>query len=518
MWVLPVTALLATTAVILLNPAALAVAAPVIALWLLAPAATSWMSRTLAERKSVLPQKEVAFLRAIARRTWRFFETYVGPADNFLPPDNVQEYPPNGVAHRTSPTNIGLSLLANLAAYDFGYLTPSEVAARTHRTFATMEKLQRYRGHFYNWYDTRSLEPLRPLYVSTVDSGNLAGHLLTLAAGLNEIGTRPILPPSVFDGLGDTLDIVFEVARRPDPKSVAAAAVVHNSISQLDRLRESFRPAPLTLSVARRLLQRLAAAAGELVALLHAHADHELNAWAVALEQQARQALDELNHFAPWLDLASPWTGTNTAHVPTSGELRDLLRTLDDIPTLTGLARLESTLLPVIDLLLGAGARPAAENIRDWLTRVRASAVVAAERAAQRLSELQQLALRSRELADLDYEFLYDRTRHLLAIGYNVSDRRLDSSYYDLLASEARLASFVAVAHGKLPQEHWFSLGRLLTTAGGRPALLSWSGSMFEYLMPLLVMPTYDRTLLDETCRAVVQRQIEYGRERRIPW
>src|SRR6185369_16861735 len=151
---------------------------------------------------------------------------------------------------------------------------------------------------------------------------------------------------------------------------------------------------------------------------------------------------------------------------------------------------------------------------RDWLVRLRTSVVQAAERAAHRIAELAALAGRCTELADIDYEFLYDRERHLLAIGYNVGDRRLDASFYDLLASEARLASFVAIAQGKLPQEHWFGLGRLLTTTAGKPCLLSWSGSMFEYLMPLLIMPTYEGTILDETYQGVVDRQIEYGRER----
>jgi cyclic beta-1,2-glucan synthetase len=118
----------------------------------------------------------------------------------------------------------------------------------------------------------------------------------------------------------------------------------------------------------------------------------------------------------------------------------------------------------------------------------------------------------------MEYDFLYDKERYLLAIGYNVNDRRRDSSYYDLLASEARLCSFVAIAQGQLPQENWFALGRQLTKSGGEPVLLSWSGSMFEYLMPLLVMPTYEYTLLDQSCTAAVERQIEYGRQRGVPW
>jgi cellobiose phosphorylase len=523
MWIVPLVAFSAVPAIALFNPYGLAVALPVIALWLVAPAVTWLLSRPLASRMSRIPRQNVAFLRLVARRTWHFFEVFVGPADNYLPPDNVQEFPPQGVAHRTSPTNIGLSLLSSLGAYDFGYVTAAELAARTAQTLGTLDKLQRYRGHFYNWYDTRTLEPLRPLYVSTVDSGNLAGHLLTLAAGLTDIAGRPILNAATFAGIGDTLDVALEVLRRAKGKSVPPA--LHPHIAQLERLREALLSAPQTLSSARRLLQRLAATAGELLAAAPNQASDEQKTWAGAIEHQCRRSLEQLDHLAPWLDLPSPWTGTSAGQIPQSREMSDLLRKLDIAPSLADLARFETTLVPTIDFLLskGAGGKDLAtgsgsNGISEWLVRLRAAAGVAAERAAERLSELQQLAVRCRELADLDYEFLYDQTRHLLAIGFNASERRLDASFYDLLASEARLCSFVAIAQGKLPQEHWFSLGRLLTTAGGRPALLSWSGSMFEYLMPLLVMPTYGRTLLDETCKAVVQRQIQYGRERGVPW
>ncbi|MGA2500361.1 MAG: glucoamylase family protein, partial [Tepidisphaeraceae bacterium] len=329
MWVLPLTATICLLALCLVRPHALVVATPVIALWFAAPGIAFWLSRTVKPQPPHLSAEDLDFLGRVARSTWRFFEAFVGPDDNYLPPDNFQEDPPVGLAHRTSPTNIGLSLLANLAAYDFGYIAAAGVIERTTRTLATLDKLERHRGHFYNWYDTRTLEPLQPRYVSTVDSGNLAGHLLTLAAGLDELASG-----------------------------------------------------------------------------------------------------------------------------------------------------------------------------------------VAAERAPV----LRQLAVRCLAFADIDYEFLYDKNRHLLSIGYNVADRRLDSGFYDLLASEARLASFVAIAQEKLPAEHWFNLGRSLTNTGRGTALVSWSGSMFEYLMPLLVMPTYEHTLLDETYHAVVRRQIEYGRERGVPW
>jgi cellobiose phosphorylase len=223
------------------------------------------------------------------------------------------------------------------------------------------------------------------------------------------------------------------------------------------------------------------------VGLVDAHGGAEPVWWAHAFAADSRAALDELVWLAPWVEL------------PPSAD--PVIRALLDGPlTLAETARLEHA-------LSGAG-EPA----------VRAAVARAAEHAVDRLGALDALALRCREFADLDYELLYDRSRQLLAIGYNVADHRLDASFYDLLASEARLASFIAIAQGKLPQDHWFSFGRQVTTLHGRPALLSWSGSMFEYLMPLLVMPTYHGTLLDETGRAVVERQIAYGRERGVPW
>ncbi|HUS67750.1 MAG TPA: glucoamylase family protein [Kofleriaceae bacterium] len=463
MWTAPVAAVAVAVALQLRHPDAIPLAAPLLALWLVAPALTWWLSRPLARRPHRLGADDVAFLRGVARRTWRFFETFVGAEDNHLPPDNVQEDPPVGPAHRTSPTNIGLCLTANLAAYDFGYLSPGDLIERSTLTLDSLDRLPRYRGHFYNWYDTRTLEPLRPMYVSAVDSGNLAGHLLTLAAGLQELAAAPLPRPQVVTGLADTLLVMADLEGAPAAWRAATA-----------RLGAELGSPPATPSAARALLARVIAGVDEHLRPL-VGADEELRWWTDALQTQARRALDDLLHLAPWLELdgASP--------APAA---------LDRAMTLAQIAALEQT----------------------------PSSGEASSRAAARLSRLGELATRCRELADLDYDFLYDRERQLLAIGYNVSDHRLDASFYDLLASEARLASFIAIAQGKLPQEHWFSLGRLLTTSAGKPALLSWSGSMFEYLMPLLVMPTYEGTILDETYRGVVDRQIAYGRERRVPW
>ncbi|HEY5935863.1 MAG TPA: glucoamylase family protein, partial [Kofleriaceae bacterium] len=473
-------------------------AAPVLVLWLLAPAIAFWLSAPLRPAKPRLGENDIAFLRGVARRTWRFFETAVSAEDHDLPPDNVQEHPPVGVAHRTSPTNIGCALVANLAAYDLGYATTGDVIARTTRTFATLDRLPRYHGHFYNWYDTRSLEPLRPMYVSTVDSGNLTGLLLTLAAGLDALAGDPLVRPELCAGLRDTLDVLCELAQPP---------------LEVARVRELLlQTPPTTPSGLHRLLVSLTSATSELARTVEARKQRELTAWAHALQAQVRQALADLDHLAPWLELLA---------APERGQAGELLTLLDVARSLGETAQLDTVALPAIDRALAATAEELGSSpggARAWLGALRTAVTTAADRASLRITELRQLAVRCGELGDHDVELLYDRSRHLLAIGYNVVDHRLDAGFYDLLASEARLASYVAIAQGKLPQEHWFHLGRQLTTAGGRPALLSWSGSMFEYLMPLMVMPSYPGTLLDTTYRAVVERQIEYGRERGTPW
>jgi cyclic beta-1,2-glucan synthetase len=481
MWIAPLTAALALLVVGLTRGDALIIAMPVIGLWFVAPAIAFWLSLPITAPRPRLTPEDLTFLGMVSRRTWRYFETFVDSGDNHLPPDNFQEDPPKGLAHRTSPTNIGMSLLANLAAYDFGYIPITGVIERTTRALATLDKLQRYRGHFYNWYDTRTLEPLRPLYVSTVDSGNLAAHLLTLASGLEELATDKIFrPAAVLAGLGWTLEALLEAAHE------SASGTGQEVIARLELLKDKLRTLPKTLADCKTLLQQVATASSELASASGSNAGEELKWWSHAIEQQCRSLLQDLNELA----FSAEFDGSG----------------FDNVPTLSQVAQSEST--PLF-----------AKDSGDGNAATLGGAVgTAPEIAAKRISALRQLAIRCRELADIDYSFLYDKNRHLLSIGYDVANRRLDSGFYDLLASEARLASFIAIAQDKLPQEHWFSLGRSLTNAGGGMALLSWSGSMFEYLMPLLVMPTYEHTLLDETYHAVVRRQIEYGRERGVPW
>ncbi|MGH8768178.1 MAG: glucoamylase family protein, partial [Burkholderiales bacterium] len=494
MWIAPAIAFAVVIYLTQSNPAALAVAGPILFLWFTAPAIAWWISRPLARRAARLTADQIIFLQKISRKTWAFFETFVGPEDHWLPPDNFQEHPATMVVHRTSPTNMGLALLANLSAYDFGYIPAGQLIERTAHALGTMEALERHQGHFYNWYDTQSLQPLPPLYISSVDSGNLAGHLLTLRPGLLALPDHKILGSRIFEGLSDTMRILVD----------AAGGAATPQLAQLQKdLESAYDSRPATVAAARGWLARLAASAAEVAGSLAAAPESEAKWWAQALARQSRGALDELTFLAPWSLLpAAP------------GALGDFPG-IGEIPTLRELARLE------VEWLRAIGRRPGSEPTpeeRGWLDELGRAITIASRRANERIAAIDHLALQASGLARMEYDFLYDKARHLLAIGYNVGERRQDSSYYDLLASEARLCSFVAIAQGQLPQESWFALGRLLTTAGGEPILLSWSGSMFEYLMPLLVMPTYQNTLLDQTYQAAVERQIAYGNQRGVAW
>ena len=424
----------------LANASALPVAAPFLLLWFFSPLLMAWLGRPRRQRRQLLSASQRRFLGRLARQTWAFFETQVRAEDHWLPPDNLQEHPAPLLARRTSPTNIGLSLLANLSAYDFGYLQLDALIERTRRTLATMAVLPRHRGHFYNWYDTETLQPLPPHYVSTVDSGNLAGHLLTLRQGLLALTEAPVLAPATFSGMADTLGVLEESRRAAGSAGAALAPAFADFEQRLATVRGQPQDSPAAIE----------------------------------------QVLAEFALLAQAIDAS--WAAT------------------------PGLPQDETT-----------------QHWRSALIHACTSARAQfdpqlQDRAGERIEQLERMAHLAGQFAQVDYDFLYDRTRHLLAIGYNVDERRIDAGHYDLLASEARLCSFVAIAQGKLPQETWFALGRLLTEVHGNATLLSWSGSMFEYLMPQLVMPSYPGTLLDQSARHAVQAQIQYGRELDLPW
>lgn len=458
MWIAPATAVAAGTGMIVASPVALIPALPILLLWAVAPFIAWWISQPLPLRSTELSKGQIHFLRQTSRRTWYFFETFVGPESNWLPPDNFQEHPVPTVAHRTSPTNMGLALLANVTAHDFGYIGPLQLIERTRNTLESMETLERHAGHFYNWYDTQTKTPLTR-YVSSVDSGNLAGHLLTLRVALMAIADMPVVHEELFPALADTLQILEQT-----PGSEAASAPLSQFGKALMLVRENSPHAPFSLHAE---LDRLVVLSREIVQEIEkarrASTGQEALEWARALNRQCEFALTELANLIP------------------SAVLEDR-----DTPAET----------PSLRQLANQGGEAAREH----------------------LAVLERLVFQAGEMAKMEYGFLFNPAQRQLAIGYNVGEQRRDASYYDLLASEARFTNFVAIAQGQLPQESWFALGRMLTAHDGETALLSWSGSMFEYLMPLLVMPTFENTLLDQTCKAAVNRQIAYGRERGVPW
>ena len=433
MWPTVVTALAAGAAAAALAPWALVAAGPVLLLWLAAPGIAYAVSRPRDVSEPPLTDAQRTELRAVARTTWDFFETFVGPEDNWLPPDNYQESPLGVVAHRTSPTNVGLYLLSTLTAHDFGYLTTAELLHRLGAAFDALERLPRYRGHFLNWYETNTLAVLLPRYVSTVDSGNLLASLLALKHGVRE-AARP-RPPACFGGLADTLAVL----RRYWDRAAAATDAGHKATQAIRDaegvLREPDPPTPEE-TVAR--LSRV-------------------------------QELAELIAAAVRGAVTDPAAGT--------------VRWADRFATLAARHRAAADALPP-----PAAAFETLAARADWLA------------------------------AEMDFRFLYNPDRELFAIGYNADTDRLDPSHYDLLASEACIASFLAVARGQVSRKHWFQLGRLTTRAGGELGLVSWGGTMFEYLMPRLLLPAPRGVLLDQIQRSAVRRQVEYGREIGLPW
>ncbi len=506
-------------------------AAPFVLLWMLAPAVARWASLPppLAGAKP-LPVADARALRLIARRTWRFFETFVTAEDHMLPPDNFQEDPKPVLAHRTSPTNLGLYLLSAIAAHDFGWISTHETVNRLEATFETMSRLERFHGHFYNWYETRNLRPLDPKYVSSVDSGNLAGHLIALGNACREIVDRPIADPVWRSGIEDAVALTRE-ALPALAADLRTYTVTPKQLDEaLDALSAVLQSEPRTPAGLAAQLVELGLHADSVIDIAQTlttergdGAGVELLAWAGAMRASIDSHRREVELLMPWASLVTPDAAIALASKEAGGisqddllgTLFDSLPALDDLPdrcaeAIGVLARRKTELAAKTDATDGSSAR--IDALADALAR----SADAARALRRRLTALGAIAGKLFEA--MKFDFLFDPARHLLSIGYRVADGSLDSNCYDLLASEARLASFVAIAKGDVPARHWFRLGRGLTPVDRGSALISWSGSMFEYLMPSLVMRAPAGSLLEQTNRLVVRRQIKYGAQLGVPW
>ncbi len=516
--------------VLFVRHTALPAAIPFVALWVAAPAVARWISLppSLPEIET-LSSKDAKTLRLTSRSTWRFFEEFVTPEENFLPPDNFQEDPKPVVAHRTSPTNIGLYLLTNLAARDFGWIGTTGVVERLEATFQTLNKLEQFRGHFYNWYDTRDLHPLDPKYVSSVDSGNIAGHLLALGNGCRELIQKSSVETSLLAGIEDALLLLREaLARVADTRRTHTVTrkQLSNAIDAAATL--CVLPPTDTADWAVRFValkdrvQTVADIAQTLDQELGNAPNSELRYYAEGARACVESNLQDARILIPWLRLDSEVIA-EMAERP-AAQAREWVAIepfFRSVPTLADAPeRLEAAIRELSTLGASLVHQPL-EN-RDLLARIEElieamkDSIAEAAALIHRVTAIAQTAGKLFEA--MDFTFLFDHSRKLFSIGYRGTDGNLDPNCYDLLASEARLTSFIAIAKGDVPSSHWFRLGRALTPVGRGSALISWSGSMFEYLMPALVLRSPSGSLLSQTYEQVVARQIEYGEERGVPW
>ena len=437
---------------------------PLVAGWVGAPHVAHALSAPAVRRELRLSPEERAQSMRYALLHWRFFEQFVTETTHGLAPDNFQEDPEPVVANRTSPTNIGLQLLSIVSAYDLGFITRSEMIDRLESAFRSLERMRRFRGHFYNWYELTDLRVLEPAYVSTVDSGNLAGCMLALKQACLHVGDERVADSRIHDALQAALTLAEEAAKEPLSAGRVGDPVAWRAVTDATRWARALRA-----TIARE------SAADDPIPLLE-RVVRETRETADAL-RRAGASRETLSKAVGWLDWAM---------------------------ALAERHRVE---------LVGVGVKPT-----PMRASVRAAAVESTTLSEQ-TGRLGVLANRAHDYAmEMDFRFLFDNRRKLFSIGYDVSRGGLDNSFYDLLASEARLASFIAIAKDDVPVEHWFRLGRTLTQRSGATALVSWSGSMFEYLMPLLVMRSYPFTLLDQTYQGAVRRHMTYAHERGVPW
>jgi len=494
-------------------PSNLVMAGPWLVMWFLSPLLGWLLSLRLNTNRNrfPLPAEDAEFLRDVARRTWRYFSDFVTGETSWLPPDNYQVFHQNRLAMRTSPTNIGLWMLSAVAAQEFGYLTVDQVIEKLSHTMETIAKLERYEGHLLNWYDIKTLNPLEPRYVSTVDSGNLLGALWTLEQGLEKLIERPILDGKAYDGLCDTGKTLKLVVEREGLTGFNAQA--------LDELLHAWESPPEHIADSLHLLRRTKGIAATLAneGRESAGAAAEAVYWALQVEGQASAWVDIAERYLAWVDVLNEKTEEEVAGLGQDA-LVSFHHALRRAPSLFDLANGHVDFIEALRAM-GGEAHSVPGSLLEWRNRLMRMFEKSKWLAGEVLGLEKQLVGEVRELsASADLRFLYDPERRLFSIGFNVSEGRLDRAYYDLLASEARLGSLVAMARGDVPIEHWFSMSRPYRAIGRNRVLLSWTGTMFEYLMPLIFHHSYGNSLLDKAAKEAVAIQIAYGRRRRVPW
>ncbi len=509
-------------AIFILNPPALWVALPLLVAWLIAPQIAYRISQPLKHTTTPLSETQRKQVLRLARRTWAFFEQFAGPNDHWLSPDHFQESPRGSVAHYTTPTNIGLFLASTLSAYDLGYMGLLELEVRLRSTFENMAKLEHYRGHLLNWYDTQTMTALPPRYISTVDSGNLAACLVTLKQGCLALRDEPVLGGKQWQGLLAIMDILAEILQALEKNNPHASiesfevelTSIYDRVSGVQN-----QPAAWTTTLAWLSREGWAGVSVRLMELLESHPNlkteslTELQLYLDLMQHHLQDMRRSLDLFAPWLSrLDAP--PESFKKIPAWQNFRDNLPV--ELPALKESGVVYERIQAELNHFK-AQVQDDAE--REWCQKLTDDLSTAHMTATPLLIGFQRLAEQANAaVTGMDFRFLFDQRRQVFHIGYNAATERLDSSYYDLLASEARTASLIAIAKGDVPQSHWQHLGRPVTRVNGKQVLLSWSGTMFEYLMPTLFTRNYDGTFISDSCYAALEAQIKYGREQDVPW
>ncbi len=484
----PLVSVAIAAALYFLRPSSLLVASPILLLWFLSRAAAKWLDRPLRSAKSVLKKKEENYARKIALKTWRFFREYSNEEQNWLIPDNIQGEE-ESVAARISTTNLGILFNAQYAAYNLGMLTLPSFALTAERTMNTTKKLQRFHGQLVNWYDTRTLAPLEPLFISSVDNGNLACCLWTLKQGCLAALAEPLFSPATFQSLADHLELSFEAMKREGFRAGSVSRIEQASL-EANRLAGEIR---LWMLAATLMGEAVDEALREPVALNA----REAGWWLREAQAKIRDLLSLGQSFAPWLCDQDQRLAYNNLKLFDSAFLRSL--------TLANYRERIAESLGVTEMDGRPEAQAGWKGVFDNVELLR--------------GRLKRIACDAESLADdMNFALFYDDKRKALSVGYDATEGRLQGSFYDLLASEARSAVFVAIAKNDIPQEAWFHMGRTHTRYARRNVLISWTGTMFEYLMPALWLKYFPSTLLENSLRSAVACQKAFVRRYKIPW
>ncbi|KGI36814.1 NdvB [Clostridium tetani ATCC 9441] len=454
-------------------------------IWFFSPWIAYYISKDIPEDLYRLNEDEEILLRRFSRKIWSYFEDFGEEDSNWLAPDNYQEDPKKGVAYRTSPTNIGMGLIACISALDLGYINLKQCIYKVENILKSMNDLEKYQGHFYNWYDTKSKKPLKPKYISTVDSGNLISYLWLVENTFHEFLKEPFVNVrNISKGIVDLLILSIEEIEEKNEDYL-------NNKERLDTFQED-------IFYLIKILKELEIEAYGLIK------EKDNLYWNEKLYKTVKTFLEDFNSIFPWIEIIEENKITESSD-------DDIMRKLSNLVTECSIENFEEVILEINSDLKNSKEKYA-KKLKSYTEKSNDEIRILKDNILNIIEELNSIS------EQMNFKMLFNEERALFTIGYDVEKDCLDNCYYDLLASEARQASFITIAKGDIPHNHWFNLGRSISAIKNRKGLVSWSGTMFEYLMPLLIMKSYPNTLLQETYNFVVESQKKYGDENNVPW